>query len=172
MTRYQLAKIVDWAGTFQSRKRMQKLIFLLQAKGCPLDVDYDLHHYGPYSHDVALLTDQMVGAKLLTETKEALPYGEQYSYALTEGARRQTQEYEAAPRGSGPAEEMARFQALARELYQHDLKELEIASTIVFFRKQGLDWDAAVEKTRQFKNLPEDASFLNRCKALATKIVA
>lgn len=172
MTRYQLAKIVEWAGTFQSRKRMQKLIFLLQASGCPLDVDYDLHHYGPYSQDVAMLTDQMVGANLLTETKEARPYGEQYSYALTEGARRQILEYEAGPRGSGPAEEMARFQALGRELYECDLRELEIASTIVFFRKQRLDWKTAVEKTRQFKNLPSDASLLNRGKALASKIEA
>ena len=45
MNRYQLAKIVQWAGTLRSRKRMQKMIFLLKAAGCPLDADYDLHHY-------------------------------------------------------------------------------------------------------------------------------
>jgi hypothetical protein len=33
MERYQLAKIIEWAGTFQSRKRMQKLVFMLQAAG-------------------------------------------------------------------------------------------------------------------------------------------
>jgi uncharacterized protein YwgA len=30
---------------------MQKLIFMLQAAGCPLDADYDLHHYGPFRED-------------------------------------------------------------------------------------------------------------------------
>src|SRR5262249_28733541 len=139
---------------------------------CPLKADYDLHHYGPYSQDVALLTGQMVSQRLLEETKEARPYGEQYSYALSEDARRQLSAYESSPRGSEPAREMAQFRELARELYRADLKELEVASTIVFFRKQGFDWETAVEKTRQFKNLPADIPFLERCRALASKIVA
>ena len=67
---------------------------------------------------------------------------------------------------------MAAFESLARKLEQTDLKELEIASTIVFFLKQGDDWTAAVEKTRQFKNLPADTPFLEKCKALASEIVA
>ena len=35
MTRYQLAKIVDWAGTLDTRKRMQKVVYLLQVVGLP-----------------------------------------------------------------------------------------------------------------------------------------
>jgi len=171
MNRYQLAKIVRWAGTFRSRKRMQKLIFLLQAAGCPLDVEYDLHHYGPYSQDVAQLTDELVREKLLGETAEPHPYGQQYSYVLSEDASRQIVEYEAGPGGSVSAEEMAKFHSLARKLYDTDLKELEVAATIVFFRKQGVDWAAAVEKTCQFKNLPGDTPFLEKCKALANEIV-
>src|SRR5215471_8027123 len=103
MTRYQLAKLVEWAGTFQSRKRMQKLVYLLQAAGCPLDVDYDLHHYGPYSQDLARLTDQMVRDGLLEERMEVRSYGEQYSYRLPEGSIRQVADYEADPKSSGPA---------------------------------------------------------------------
>jgi uncharacterized protein YwgA len=172
MERYQLARIVEWVGTFRSRKRMQKLVFMLQAAGCPLDADYDLHHYGPYSQDVALLTGQMVGQRLMEETKEAHSYGEQYSYTLSDDARRQISEYEAGPRGSDPAGEMAKFRVLAQELYHADLRELEVASTVVFFRKQGFDWETAIEKTRQFKNLSADTAFLERCKALASKVVA
>jgi hypothetical protein len=67
---------------------------------------------------------------------------------------------------------MAQFEGLARELYRADLKELEVASTIVSFRKQGFDWETAVEKTRQFKSLPADVPFLDRCRALASKVVA
>ena len=98
MNRYQLAKIVQWAGTLRSRKRMQKMIFLLKAAGCPLDADYDLHHYGPYSQDVARLTDEMVREKLLCETTEAHPYGEQYSYVLSDEASRQISAYESSSR--------------------------------------------------------------------------
>ena len=172
MNRYQLAKIVQWAGTLRSRKRMQKMIFLLKAAGCPLDADYDLHHYGPYSQDVARLTDEMVREKLLCETTEARPYGEQYSYVLSDEASRQISAYESSSRGAGPAKEMAAFESLARKLEQTDLKELEVASTIVFFLKQGDDWTAAVEKTRNFKNLPADTHFLEKCKALASEIIA
>src|SRR5713226_2600892 len=35
MTRYQLAKLVQWAGTLRTRKRMQKVVYLLQLAGCP-----------------------------------------------------------------------------------------------------------------------------------------
>jgi uncharacterized protein len=171
MTRYQLAKLVGWAGTFHSRKRMQKLVFLLQAAGCPLDADYDLHHYGPYSQDVARLTDEMVREKLLEERIEVHPYGEQYSYTLPEASRRQVDEYEAGPRGAQPAEQLARFQALARTLYQAELKDLEVASTIVFFRQRGHDWAVAVAKTCQFKDLPAGAPQVKKAEELARKIV-
>jgi uncharacterized protein YwgA len=171
MTRYQLGKLVEWAGTFHSRKRMQKIIFLLQAAGCPLDADYDLHHYGPYSEDVARLIDAMVGEKLLEERMEVHPYGEQYSYTLPDESRRQIAEYEAGPRGAQPAEQIAQFQPLARTLYQTDLKELEVAATIVFFRKQGHDWPVAVEKTGQFKDLPVGMPLVKEAQELARRIV-
>ena len=67
---------------------------------------------------------------------------------------------------------MAACESLARKLEQTDLKELEVASTIVFFREQGDDWTSAVEKTRNFKNLPADTHFLEKCKALASEIIA
>jgi uncharacterized protein len=172
MNRYQLAKIVRWVGTFRSRKRMQKLIFLLQAAGCRLDVEYDLHRYGPYSQDVARLTGDLVREELLRESSELHPYGQQYSYKLTEDATRQVAEYETSSSGSVGAEEMAEFRGLAMKLYTTDLKELEVASTIVFFRVQGFDWSGAVEKTCQFKNLPADTPFLEKCEAIAKEIVA
>lgn len=170
MNRYQLAKIVGWAGTFRSRKRMQKLIFLLQAAGCALDASYDLHYYGPYSQDVARLTDEMVREGLLEERIDAHPYGEQYSYTLSEISRQQVMEYEAGPEGSQMAQQVGRFRSLAHTVYLADLKELEVAATIVFFRKHGHDWPVAVEKTCQFKNLPAGTGFLEKTEELARQV--
>lgn len=171
MTRYQLGKIVGWAETLRSRKRMQKLVFLLQAAGCPLDVDYDLHHYGPYSEDLARLTDLMVDERLLEERVEVRPYGEQYSYRLSPESVRQIAEYEARPVGPGPMAPMAGFEPLARALCEIELKELEIAATIVFFRKQGHDWPAAVAKACQFKRLAPASPLVARTEELARRIV-
>src|SRR6185312_6778282 len=167
MTRYQLAKIVDWAGTLQSRKRMQKVAFLLQTKGCPIDADFNLHHYGPYSQEVSRLSNEMVQAKMLEEWSVPNMAGQQYSYKVSDDARLRVAEFEAHPDGSLQAQQMAPFEDLARELLQMDLRELEIASTIVFFRNQGHDWHVAVEKTCQFKGLPPGTTFLKKVEDLA-----
>ena len=71
-------------GDARSRKRMQKVVYLLQVAGCPLEADYTLHHYGPYSQDVARLTDEMVEASLLDEKTTSNAVGQQYSYSLSE----------------------------------------------------------------------------------------
>jgi hypothetical protein len=119
---------------------------------------------------VARLTDEMVREKLLEERAEAHPYGEQYSYTLTEASRRQIDTYEAGPRGAEPAERISRFEPLARALYQADLKELEIASTVAFFRMRGHDWALAVEKTCQFKDLPAGTLLVKKAEELARRI--
>lgn len=59
MTRYQLAKLVEWAGELRSRKRLQKVVYLLQAAGAPIEAEFTLHHYGPYSFDVAQLLPRL-----------------------------------------------------------------------------------------------------------------
>jgi uncharacterized protein YwgA len=172
MNRYQLAKIVEWAGTFRSRKRMQKLVFMLQAAGCPLDAEYELHPYGPYSFDVARIIGELVCQNMLVETSESQSRGELYSYTLSADAVRQIADFELAPRNSGSAQEMAAFHLLSLKLYEADIKELEVAATIVFFRSRGAEWMVAVEKTCRFKNLPADTQFLEKCKALANEIAA
>jgi uncharacterized protein len=172
MDRYQLAKIVEWAGTLHSRKRMQKVVYLLQIAGCQLQADYILHHYGPYSQEVARLTDEMVRSGLLEETSEASPVGVQYFYRLPETTRRQIEVYERSPRSAEWRDLMAPFEAKAKVLIAADLKELEIAATLVYFFGQEGDWSLADEKTRQFKNLPAGSALLTRAVVLARQVVS
>jgi uncharacterized protein YwgA len=172
MSRYQLAKIVQWAGTLRSRKRMQKMVFLLQAAGCPLDAEYGLHYYGPYSQDVAQLVDGLTREGLLVEEVENHAHGEQYSYTLSQRSVDQIQRYETEPRGLEEAGKMEPFANLARALADKDPKELEVGATIVFFQKQGQDWPEAIEKTRSFKKLDANTQFLSNCEKLARRILA
>jgi uncharacterized protein YwgA len=153
MTRYQLAKLVQWAGTLNSRKRLQKVVFLLQASGCPFEADYTLHHYGPYSQDVARLSDEMVQVGLLAESSVPNQVGMQYSYALTQVAATEMVRLEKGPKGKKLAKPLAPFEAKAKELLKTDLLLLEVASTMVYFRKHGHSWSESVERTRKFKNL-------------------
>lgn len=173
MDRYQLAKLVDWAGgTLHSRKRMQKVIYLLQVAGCGLHADYILHHYGPYSQEVARLTDEMVRTGLLEEMSEPSSIGVQYSYRLPESTRRKLDDYERGHQDTEAPDLMTPFRDKAKILVDADLKELEIAATLVYFHRQDGNWSLAAEKTRQFKNLPTESPLLGRAEALAKQVVS
>jgi uncharacterized protein len=151
MNRYQLAKLVQWAGCLHARKRLQKVVFMLQSAGCPLDAEFTLHYYGPYSQDVAGLSDEMVRIKLLEETEESNTIGQGYSYRLSDSTKTQIAEFERTTQGQEWAAQLCEYEDLAKKLLGTDLKRLEYASTIVYFRRQRVDWPTAVEKACQFK---------------------
>ena len=48
VTRYQLAKLVQWAGTLRTRKRLQKTVYLMKRGGAPFEDAFCLHRYGPH----------------------------------------------------------------------------------------------------------------------------
>ena len=174
MTRYQLAKLVQWAGTLNSRKRLQKVVYMLQAAGCPFDAEYTLHHYGPYSQEVARLSDEMVQVGLLKESSEQNQVGLQYFNNLTEKAAKEVADLDQAPKGQKLAEQLSPFEQKAKELMRTDLSLLEVASTIVYFRQQGHDWPDSVERTCKFKNLDASSStrFVKKAEELARQYVA
>lgn len=173
MTRYQLVKLVEWAGTLHTRKRLQKVVFLLQAAGCPYDAEYTLHHYGPYSQEVARLSDEIVQARLLKEESQRNQVGLQYSYYLTDHAKANLAELEATPEGKRMVAPLIPFEQPARALLGTDLWELEVASTLVYFRQQRHDWQDSVERTCKFKNLTPEArkSFLKKVEELAREFI-
>jgi hypothetical protein len=66
---------------------------------------------------------------------------------------------------------MAAYETRAQRLLKADLKELENASTIVYFRRQGHDWPAAVDKACEFKGLTKGSQAVKAAEALARQIV-
>jgi uncharacterized protein YwgA len=170
MTRYQLVKIVAWAGTFHSRKRLQKLVFLLQQAGCPLDADFILHHYGPYSEELSRLTDELVRLHLLDEVAEDNSVGQQFSYRLSEQAGGQLAQLEQTDRGRQMAAQMAPYEGQARALLDADLKELEVAATILYFQRRGHDWPEAVERTCVFKGIAASSALVGRAEKMARAV--
>jgi uncharacterized protein YwgA len=172
MTRYQLAKLIEWAGTLRTRKKMQKVVFLLQAAGCPFGVDFGLHHYGPYSQQLARLADEMVRQGLLREASSGNSTGQEYHYTLSDDARRKLLDFEASPEGAAAVGLLSGFAERARRLLGVEVKELEVAATLAFFRRQGHDWPAALEKTRSFKSLRPENPLVGSAEALARQLLA
>jgi uncharacterized protein YwgA len=170
MTRYELTKLVSWADTLHSRKRLQKIVFFLQAAGYPLEADFILHHFGPYSEHVSRLTDELVRLVLLKEGATDNAVGQQYSYQLTEQAREKMQQLEESEQGRLMAEKMVPFEPLVKSLLRVDLKDLEVAATVLYFRQQGLDWPQAMEKACTFKRIPADGPLAGRALVLARSV--
>jgi uncharacterized protein YwgA len=171
MTRYQLAKLISWAGTLRSRKRMQKVVFMLQAAGFPAEVEYRLHHFGPYSDDVAHLADEMTQIGLLEEKETATSIGNTYDYRLSEKAATSMGEIEATTQGKQQAASLAEHESLAKRLLGADLKDLEHAATLIYFRQHGLEWAEAIEKACAFKKLRKNSLAIRRAESLAREIV-
>jgi uncharacterized protein YwgA len=172
MNAYQLAKIVHWAGTVKSRKRLQKVVYLLQAAGCPLGEEFTLHHFGPYSHGVAALVDEMVAAGLLVEQEASNPRGRQFDYRLTPRAADQLRAMDSSLTGNKAAKTMSAIEPLGcRLLKEVDTPELEVASTIAYFKLQGRDWEEAVLKTAEFKALPHLTATLQHAEKLAREVL-
>jgi uncharacterized protein YwgA len=171
MTRYQLAKLVEWAETLHSRKRLQKVVFLLQSAGCPLEADFTLHYFGPYSQDVANLADEMTQAGLLEEKQKETGIGKTFHYSLADKTKGLLSDFEQSSKGQNEVKAIASFKSQAFELMKADLKELEYAATLVFFRQRKMEWDEAIDKTCQFKKLRKNSVALRRAKELAEEIV-
>jgi uncharacterized protein YwgA len=172
MTRYQLAKLVQWAGTLEGRKRLQKVVFLLKAAGYPArGAEFGLHHFGPYSREIAERVDEMTSLQLLQEECIGGPPRQQFNYNLTDEAKARLATVEATPRGKALADEIASFEAQAKELLGKDVRELEVAATMVFFYQQRADWPCAVAETCGFKSLSADSPLVPRAEALARSVL-
>lgn len=138
----------------RGRKRLQKVVYFLQQAGCPLDCAYTLHHFGPYSLDVADACDEMVAAGLIEEEATLQSWGTRYSYKL----KPRTQAF--LDQADDPS--MESFREQGAELIAEDLWLLELGSTIQFYYGQTRNWDHAFEKACIFKKVrPNDENSKN-----------
>ena len=165
MNRLQLATLLSWAGDegMQGRKRLQKVAYCLQQAGCPLDCDYTLHHFGPYSRDVADICDEMVAAGLVEERGGPKSGVMQYEYRLQERTKELLQ-------SASPDQQMQGFEPLAKSLIADDLWSLELGSTVLLFHEQNSDWNEAFKKACDFKKVNVGTESSKKALALAKKI--
>jgi uncharacterized protein YwgA len=164
MNRLQLATLLSWAGDsgLQGRKRLQKVVFLLQQAGCPLDCRFVLHHFGPYSRDVAAACDEIVAAGLVDETGGPATGEMQYSYTLKPATRTLLEQT--------PDSQMELFEGLGRQLISTEIWPLELGSTILFFYGQTGDWDEALAHACKFKKVPAEITASQNALALVKQV--
>lgn len=165
VTRYQLARLVQWAGILRTRKRLQKTVYLMKRAGAPFSDAFCLHRYGPYSHDLADTTDEMVAVGLLEEDGDASGY----SYSLADGIAGLLERFEARDVGRLRAQALDRFRSFFEELNEIDSRILELAATIGFHLDHGRGLPDAVEATCKHKGETPGSDNMEKAKELAVK---
>ena len=159
MDRYALAKLIEWSDTegIAGRKRLQKVVFFLQHAGFPSRADFYLHHYGPYSREIAAECDKLVSLAIVNESTDTSGRHKTFTYTITEEG---VSAIANTKRIHPHAEEIDRFRDMAVELLHKDIWTLELASTIVHFVSTGRSFDDEVKQAFEFKSVsnPDDTS--------------
>lgn len=168
MKDYWLAKLISSVDVVDSRKRLQKAVYLLQQSGCPLQCEYILHYYGPYSFELANLVDKLKSSKLIEETSEQRYSVISYCSKVIEPGKKMLAMFEQSDKGKKLSREISSFIGRFKELIDEDLWILELAATVAYFHEGN--WQEARRQTATFKKIKEiDDSKLEKAFTLARK---
>ncbi len=155
---YALLELIERLGGVQGRKRLQKLAYIAKLEGLPLDDEFRFHYYGTYSSGLAVRVDELVADGLLVETPRALQRvgGVEYGYEVAGAASEALKTI----RRTAPEpfrERMQRGIDRAVALKGRDVFQLELATSLLYWRSMGRSWDEAAAITQQRKNAEPDS---------------
>lgn len=166
MKDYWLAKLISSVREVDSRKRLQKSVYLLQQAGCPLHFSYILHYYGPYSFELAGLINQLNGAEITKETPEMLSFGVvRCKSKVTPKGRRALKNFEKTKDGKKVQGALSSFVPRFKQLNKEDMRPLELAATMTYFHED--DWVEAEKETATFKRVALNDGDLKKAAKLA-----
>jgi len=128
------------------RTRLQKTVKLLQRLGAPMDYDYMIHFYGPYSEgvqsDIGLLETFGFVEEKQCVAQDGSPY---FVLHATDAANRLAER-----------PEVKKFHAAIQTMSEADPIVLELAATYDAFREMGHDHKTALERLKRKKGVKCD----------------
>lgn len=168
---YALLELLDRLGGVRGRKKLQKLVYIAKLVGIPIEDDFYFHYYGPYSSELASRVDQLVEQKLLLETKRELTVadGVEYGYDVTGKWREQLDSI----RPRVPDEfrrSLERGITRAEALKGRDVFELELASTLLYWRDKDHTWDEAEATTARRKKAEQTSDVFRQARQIAAEV--
>lgn len=121
-----LGLLLRSVGSIDGRKRLQKIVHILQERGITFDQVFEFSFYGPYSAGLRLDMDVLRDEKLIREES-----GHRYAY------QPQPEFLELLNKLAGP--EYPRWADFAKQLNAYEPKKLEALSTILFLQGRGYE---------------------------------
>jgi hypothetical protein len=125
------------------RTRLQKTVKLLQRLGAPMDYDYMIHFYGPYSEgvqaDIGLLEHFGLTDEKAHTAQDGTPY---FMLHATEPAQKLAER-----------PDVRKFHKPIQIMAETDAVVLELAATYDAFRETGDDHKTALERLKRKKGV-------------------
>lgn len=135
-------------GGIVGKTRLQKTVYLLEAKGIGFGFDFDYHKYGPFSAELAFATDDAESLKLIEANKEQgfhqIPY---VTFSSLDKAPEFQDGDDLKTNRKTALDTMGGYSAIV----------LELAATAVYLQRNGFEerqWEE-VEKRKTLKATPE-----------------
>src|SRR3990167_6886859 len=71
---FDIAYLIDLCGKVEGRTRIQKMVYILQYLGYPLNEDFSYSYFGPYSDELRTEVDILTSVDILQETLKGTTY--------------------------------------------------------------------------------------------------
>jgi len=121
------AKLVHFfsvANRVGGRKKLQKMIYILQKCRIPFAEKFQFHFYGPYSEELTLRVEELCNLQLLKEDKEDKGNYFRYNYEITTEGQAFVDQFEL---------DMPDFSTHVELLQTKSSRFLELVSTMCYF---------------------------------------
>ncbi|RLL42852.1 YwgA family protein [Oceanobacillus piezotolerans] len=158
------AKIIQFfsvAKEVTGRKKLQKMIYILQKCNIPFEEKYNFHFYGPYSEELTLRIEELCNLGFLHEVKEEKSNYYQYNYTLTSDGEEFLNQFHL---------DMPDYTEKVNLLREKSSRFLELVSTMLYF--DHLPLEDIIEKVHTVKpkqkytkeEMEEAVRFINEVK--------
>jgi uncharacterized protein YwgA len=135
-------------GGVDGRKKLQKMIYIAEVLGYPLEEYFTLHLYGPYSQELAADVQRMKEMDIVIESE----MGNHYLITLTEDGERFLEHFQENIKEDIGVEKFNKMKNFFKKLSSYEPWKLEIISTLLYFYQIGYtDFDYLQQKVRTAK---------------------
>ncbi|WP_449355022.1 YwgA family protein [Virgibacillus natechei] len=135
-----LMQFFSVAKEITGRKKMQKMIYILQKSDVPFEEKFHFHFYGPYSEELTLRVEELYNLGFLDEIKEDKGNYSQYHYTITAEGETFLDQF---------AVEMPAIADRVEILQNRSSRFLELVATILYFN--DLSFGEMEEKIHRVK---------------------
>lgn len=138
-----VAQLLNHLNRVEGRKKMQKVVHILQELGCPFPFRFEYSFYGMYSQQLRAALDRLEEEGLLTEQPTVGAIHESYTFRRTEKLENLLPEL--------GFQEPPSWGELASRLNGLSPQEAEAVSTILYLQRLGYAGDALKSKLSSLK---------------------